>query len=188
MHKRDKVVILFVIAWTGTILLLLAGIIRLPKFFSERETLLNLQNRLADRKAIEARMKGFLTSFQNESETLKTEIFRRENVVSNNTFSPLTEDKIPQFVNELQHLFAEGGAAIINLGYEKRVVQGDFIILPFLAEFRASYQGMRKVLHALESNPAGIRIDEIEFVSLDDEEHMVRIKMACTTRFKIIGQ
>lgn len=188
MLKRNKVIILFILSWVGTVLLLAAGLIRLPTFLDEREKLLNLKAKLADSKSQELKMKVFLDGFKNDTALMKADISKRENLVSKNTFSCRPESSIPEFVNELQQLFSDSGASIINLGYEKREIFNGFVILPFSAEFRASYQGMRKVLHSLETNSAGVLIENLDLLSLDDEEHKVKMKARCTVRFKQIGQ
>ncbi|GAB4272832.1 MAG: hypothetical protein Kow0029_11940 [Candidatus Rifleibacteriota bacterium] len=184
MPKKQKTIILFLVAWIGTGILLIAGLLRLPVFLSEREKLLQLNAKLADSNAIESRMKTFLADFSNDAELLKADISRREKILADNEFKCPSESSIPEFINELQQLFYESGASIINLGYEKREQIESFVILPFSAEIRADYQSMRKVLHALETNPFGIKIDKLKFLSLNDEEHLIRFKVTCSVRFE----
>ncbi len=188
MQKPDKTVILFILSWLGTSLLLIAGLIRLPTFLEERENLIKLKTAISDRRGIEARLKAFLDSFRNETEMMKIEVRKREDAIAARSFQCRSEEQIPDFISELQLIFADAGAAVINLGYEKRVNFGNYIVLPFSAEFRADYQGMRKLLHALETHPAGIIINKLEFVSLNDEEHKVRLKTECSLRFSKIGK
>ena len=164
------------------------GILQLPNFLEEREKILTLTAKLEDRNAIQAKMKFFLDNFKNGTDLLKADIAKREKLIAENAFQCQSESKIPEFINGLQQLFADSGASIINLGYERREKVGDLVVLPFIAEFRAPYQGMRKAIHALETNMAGIRIDSLNFLSLNDEEHMIKINAKCSVRFKSVGQ
>lgn len=188
MRKPEKTLILLALSWLGTGLLLIAGLIRLPTFLEEREKLIGLKNAISDRKSIEMRLKTFVEDFRNETGLLKAEISRREKQIAERSFKCLNEEQIPDFINELQLIFAENDVAIINLGYEKRKTIGNFVLLPFSAEFRADYQGMRKLLHAMETHPAGIIIDKLDFISLNDADHKIRLKTDCSLRFRKIGQ
>ncbi|MFZ5952089.1 MAG: GspMb/PilO family protein [Candidatus Rifleibacteriota bacterium] len=188
MQKPEKAILLLILSWLGTIFLILAIIILLPSFLSERENLIRLRNSIADRHAIETKMKSFLDSFRSESDQIKTEISRREKIITEKAFKCRTEDQIPEFINELQQIFSDTGTSIINLGYQKRNDVGNFLVLPFSAEFKASYESLRKLLHKLETNSAGISIDNLNFISFNDEDHLVRLKADCSLRFRKIGK
>lgn len=188
MPKADKTVLLFALSWLGTVLLLFAGLLRLPTFFSERANLVKLKSAISDRRAIEDKLKKFIADFRNHTDAVKAEISRREKLIADRSFQCRGEEQIPDFISELQLIFADAGAAVVNLGYEKRQSLGNYIVLPFAAEFKADYHGMRKLIHALETHPAGIIINKLEFISLNNEEHKVRLKTECSARFRKIGQ
>jgi hypothetical protein len=73
------------------------------------------------------------------------------------------------------------------LAYKKQEIIGNFIDLPFEAELQCSYEGMRKLVHKLETHNSGIRILETEFLSFDDEVHAIQVKLLCSLRFKKNG-
>ncbi|MGM0600547.1 MAG: hypothetical protein ACQETH_12115 [Candidatus Rifleibacteriota bacterium] len=188
MIKKQKFILLFLFSWAGTILLVLAGVAGLPEFFAKKEQLETLKKKLENRQAIESRMNTFLNRFKNETINLKASIARKKQKLNENEYNCPTEDKIPEFINELQYFYINSGASLINLGYEKRIYKNNFVVLPFVAEFRASYEGFRKVLHQLETHRAGVRIDSLEFISLNDEEHKIKVKTKCSLRFEKIGR
>lgn len=184
MQQHHKNTILFLVAWIGIVTIVIAGLSRLPSFWRESVRLKELSARLNNSKELETRMNSFLENVKNQSASLAAEISSRKEIIEVASFTRLDASLIGSFIENLPQLFADAGVTVTNLGYQPRETKGKFIDLPFTAHLHCTYPGMRKLLHALETRQAGIRIDQLEFINLDDEQHRTRLKLMCRVRFK----
>ncbi len=187
MDKGTKAITLFLCSWIGAILLLFAGAIRLPSFLAERTRLLSLKQKLSDRQTLENIMNGYLKKLSQDIESVNSELEKRRTKIDEANFKCLPNSRISSFLDELQKVFTSPGVSLVDLGYKARLKDDGFVKLPFEARTRCSYQGLRRLIHALETNGAGIKIEKLEFLSLDDEEHQIQLKMNCSVRFEIVG-
>ncbi|MBU1109507.1 MAG: hypothetical protein KKB51_22690 [Candidatus Riflebacteria bacterium] len=177
---------LFILAWAGILLLAVFGISRLPGAWQESSRLSELSSRLNNSKDLENRMNRFLENIKTQAAGIMTEISKRQSKIEATTFSRLNADEISVFIDDLPKLFADAGVTVINLGYRARETIEQFIDLPFDAQIQCDYTSMRHLLHALEKHSAGIRIEQLEFVNLDDDQHRTRLRLQCKVRFKTV--
>lgn len=186
MPLHHKNTILFILAWAGILLLAVFGLSRLPGAWQESSRLLDLSAKLNNSKDIENRMSRFLESIKTQTAGIMSEIDARQSQIEAVTFSRFNANEINLFIDDLPKLFANAGVTVLNLGYHARETVEQFIDLPFDAQIQCDYAGMRRLLHALETHSAGIVIEQLEFVNLDDEQHRTRIQLQCKVRFKAV--
>lgn len=184
MQQHHKNTIVFLVAWIGIVTIVITGLSRLPSFWRESVRLKELSARLNDSKELESRMNEFIENVKVQSASLSVEISRRRAVIDVASFTRLGASAIGNFIENLPQLFADAGVTVTNLGYQARETKGNFVDLPFVVHLQCAYPGMRKLLHALETHQAGIRIDQLEFINLDDDQHRTRLKLVCRVRFK----
>lgn len=183
MNKRKKAVILLVSAWVGMGLILSIGLYMLPTLLNERNRLVEMRRKSSDRDALIEKSRSFSENFVSELERLKAEIDQRMNLLRSTEFTPMRDSLIPKFVNQLGTLFSESGATVLNLAWRPRTTKMGIVTLPFEARIRAAYQDFRVLIHRIESHPAGIKIDQLDFINLDDEANAVQISLSCSVRF-----
>lgn len=188
MNKRVNNLVLTAICWLGTALIAIISLFQLPSFFSERNRISSLNAKLSDQQAIEARLKAFRETFSKDAESLKTDISRRKSIISNASFSCSPASDISLFVDELQKIFSGPEITLANLAYKTRENKGDIIILPFEATFTCSFRGMRELLHAIETHPAGVRIEQLELLQLDFKGIGAQLKLIGSVRFAKLGE
>lgn len=188
MNKRDRNIIIAVFCWTCSAILLIVSLVQVPSFLSERNRMSALKAKLASQIEIETKFKTFRDGFSAEADEVKNDIARREQLISNASFSCLPADKLTQFVDELQKVFSMSGISLEKLAYKTREVKGDFIILPFEANLLCSYKGFRSLLHGLETHPAGIRIEQLEFNQLNFKGLGASLRLTGMVRFKKLGE
>lgn len=188
MSKGDRNIILAVLCWTCSAIFVIISLVQVPSFLSERSRMSSLQKKLSNQIDIETKFKAFRDGFAAETAELKNEIARREQMITNASFSCLPADRLTQFVDELQKVFSISGISLEKLAYKTREVKGDFIILPFEANLLCSYKGFRSLLHGLETHPAGIRIEQLEFSQLNFKGLGANLRLAGIVRFKKIGE
>lgn len=186
MNRREKALILFIASWVGIFLISAAGVLRLPGFLAERARLIELKRKLSDRKALQAKISVFMSDFKARIATLKQDLKKRKGVLDNCRFQSPVESDIPLFIENLQTLFSRQGINLVYLGYQAREEKNGFVKLPFEAKIRCSYKGMRELLYAIETHKTGIILDQIEFITLDDDSHQIQLKLSCSVRFKKI--
>eukprot|EP01156_Anaeramoeba_ignava_P001491 Anaeramoba_ignava/a1485_5.p1 GENE.a1485_5~~a1485_5.p1 ORF type:complete len:188 (+),score=1.89 a1485_5:43-606(+) len=187
MNKRTKVATLLMLSWCGAIMLSTAGILSLPSFFQSKKKLTSLTGKLSNRQVLQKKIQTFLSDFLASTDKIKSRIKNRTAEVNKASFECPANTQISSFIEELQTIFKAQGISLINLAYKKQEIIGNFIELPFEAELQCSYDGMRKLIHKLETHKSGIRILKTEFLTLDDEVHAVKVKMLCSLRFKTNG-
>jgi len=187
MNKRTRNIILLTIFMAISALLALIAIIRVPSYVTERMRLKALQARLDNQIAVETQLKVFQDSFRQSTVSLRESIEARLKQIENASFTCRPESEISLFVEELQAIFSVNGVKIDNLAYKTRQTTVKLVTLPFETSLTCSYAGLRKLLHAIESNPAGISIDQIEFLQLDNKGQGASVKIAGSVRFKKVG-
>lgn len=187
MNKRARNIVLLSIFMVSSAILALVAIIRVPTYVTERMRLKALQNKLDDQIAVETQLKAFRDSFLRETATLRESIETRLKQIENASFTCRAESEISVFVEELQEIFSVDGVTIERLAYKTRQTAGKLVTLPFEANLVCTYQGMRKLLHAIEINPSGISIDQIEFPQLDNKGQGASVKITGSVRFKKVG-
>ena len=185
--KSIKALILLLASWAGILLLLGIAAIRLPHYLSERQRLSNLKTQVSDRQQIENRMNAFIQAFTTRIETLSAALADRQQTLASATFNRLPDTAMSDFIDQLPDMVASAGVRLVNLGYKARENLPGFIDQPFELHFNGRYQQIRRMLHVLETHPAGIRIETLEFVSLDDLNHESQLKLQCRVRFQNDG-
>ncbi|EKD82546.1 MAG: hypothetical protein ACD_39C01222G0004 [uncultured bacterium] len=188
MQHRHKNTLLFLLAWAGILMLTVSGVSRLPAIWQKSTRMIELSAKLNDSKDLEQRMNNFLDRIKTHTASITAEITERQSIIDTATFTRLEADKISSFIDDLPRLFTESDVTVVNLGYQTRETIEQFIDLPFEAHIRSDYAGLRKMLHALETHVAGIRIELLEFINLDDEQHQTRVRLQCRVRFKASEQ
>ncbi|PKL48309.1 MAG: hypothetical protein CVV42_10050 [Candidatus Riflebacteria bacterium HGW-Riflebacteria-2] len=169
-------------------MLAIAGLARLPAIWKESSRLSRLSAELTDTRERENRMNDFIENIRTQAASITSEISARNQIIDNASFTRLGSTDISQFIDELPELFSAAGVKVTNLGYQARETIENFIDLPFVAHIQCNYPGMRRMLHALETHQAGINIEQLEFVNLDDDQHLTKLRLLCRVRFKSVGQ
>jgi len=184
-NTRNILLISFLLVFSG--ILCLVAIFRIPAYVIERSRLKGLQARLDNQLEVESQLKAFREGFSKGTADLRLSIGERLRQIEIASFSCLPESEISSFVEDLQKVFSGNGVNVDKLAYKTRQISGNLVTLPFEASCICSYSGMRKLLHSLETNPAGISIDLIEFLQLDFKGQGASIKITGSARFKKVG-
>ena len=183
MQPRHKNTILFILAWSGIMLLAASSMYFLPSAWQKSSRLIELSAKLDNSIDLEKRMNSYLDNIKAQTASITAEIAERQHKIDIATFTRLQANKISEFIDGLPEIFNKTGVNIVNFGYQTRETVGQFIDLPFEALIQCDYAGMRRMLHSLETHTAGIRIEQLEFINLDDEQHRSRIRLQCRVRF-----
>mgnify|MGYP000972403443 CR=1 FL=1 len=186
-ERKNKATILLLASWAGIVLLLLIISLKLPHYFTESRRLMTLMAQVSDRQQVESRMNAFINAFQFRVKNIDTAIASRQSKIASSTFSRLPESEMSDFIDKLPNMVASAGVRLINLGYKARETLDGYVDQPFDLQFNGRYPEIRQMLHALETHVAGIRIESLEFASLDDINHEAQLKLQCRVRFKTDG-
>ncbi len=183
MEKNSKNVILLLGCWVLTAVLALIALIQLPAWLSERQRLSVLQQQLSNQHEIENRLRAFDDRMGRDIDSLKSQMAEHLAFVDQASFTCFPESEVNRFVEELQDLLARAGVSVENLAYKTRESRGEYAVLPFEIGFVSSFSGMREALYLLETHPAGILIEQLEFGKIDSRLG-AGLKLRCSVRFK----
>ncbi len=181
--KKKKAIVLFIAAWAGVIFLALLLVIKFPSFISETSRLSQRKAQLSDRNNLKARMNSFIEAFKTRAEAIEKDLAVRQKRISTSSFTRFPETALPGFVDNLPKIVASAGVRLANLGYKPRENLEGYVDQAFELSISGRYQQIRKLLYILETHPAGIRIESLEFVSLDNADHEAQINLQCRVRF-----
>lgn len=184
MSSRHYNTYMFLFIWLGVALFLLICLTRLPQYLSERKRLIELSTKLGNNIAIQRELTEFLDDIGRQTDAMNALMASYEQQIDSSEYERLNQSEIRFFIDDLPQLFTNAGAQILNLGYQPRKQLPGFEDLLFEIQLRSDYQSMRRVLYALETNPAGIVIDRLEFLNFDDEMRLTRLQLECSVRFK----
>ncbi|HEY9072103.1 MAG TPA: GspMb/PilO family protein [Candidatus Ozemobacteraceae bacterium] len=183
MDRGDRAVLLFVASCTGILLLLAGGAIWFPKLWSERRQSLEIMSRLQDKQTLETQAQTFFNDLRARGDRFNAELARLESRLEAASFTPRHENAASDFVAELQQVITPPGVTLITLSYQSRILEDQFLTLPFEARFECDYPGLRRLLQTIETHPAGIYIERLEFPSFDNERRRLVLKLSCKVRF-----
>jgi len=186
-ERKNKAIVLLLASWAGIVLLLAIIAIKLPHYLSESRRLMTLMAQVSDRQQIENRMNTFINTFQTRIASINATISARQNRIASSTFSRLPESQLSDFIDKLPDMVGSAGVRLVNLGYKARENLDGYVDQPFELHFNGRYPQIRQMLHALETHHAGIRIESLEFASLDDINHEAQLKLQCRVRFQTDG-
>ncbi len=178
---------LLMASWAGLLLLLAIVAVKLPFYLGEQQRLKALKMQVTNRQEIETRLNAFIDAFKTSIESMNTHIAARKRLIDSSSFLRLPETEMTEFIDNLPRLVASAGVRLVNLGYKAKENHPGFVDQPFELNFNGQYQQMRQMLHALETHPAGIRIENLEFLTLDDINHEAQLRLQCRVRFQING-
>ncbi len=181
--RKNKAIILFLASWAGVSFLALLLTVKFPAFISETRHLTLRKSQLSDRNDLKLRMNSFIEAFKTRAEAIEKDLTARQNRISSTSFSRLPETALPEFVDNLPKMVASAGVRLANLGYKPRENLEGYVDQAFELSISGRYQQIRKLLYILETHPAGIRIESLEFVSLDNADHEAQINLQCRVRF-----
>lgn len=187
MNKRSRVIAVFMSALLVLILMAVVGISNISSFYMENTKLNKIKKTLPDSLMLKAEMDGYKKIFDEQVKKIESEINKRKQDIASTSFVCKPEDKIPEFISDIQTIFNNSGINLDGLGYAKRKKVEGIIFLPFEAQLSCTYTGMRRVLFLLETHNAGIKINKLEIVNYNDENHKIKLKLSCTARFKAVG-
>jgi hypothetical protein len=128
-------------------------------------------------------MQTFLNLVEQQSASITAQIEENTQIIAATAFKRKPVSEIPAFIDDLPDLFSKAGVTVLKLGYQAREKVEEFEDLAFEAHIRCNYYSLRQMLHRMETHATGIRIDQLEFVSLDDEQHQTQVKLVCKVRF-----
>lgn len=181
--RKLKATVLFLASWAGVAFLALLLIIKFPAFISETRQLTLRKSQLSDRNDLKARMNSFIEAFKTRAEAIEKDLTARQNRISTTSFSRFPETALPEFVDNLPRIVASAGVKLANLGYKPRETLEGYVDQAFELSLSGQYKQIRKLLYILETHPAGIRIESLEFVSLNNSDREAQIKLQCRVRF-----
>lgn len=187
IDKREKVTVLFIASWVAVLFLAVLIMIKYPNYTSEKKRLTSLKMQLSDSNELENRMNAFINAFKERVEAISADIADKNGKIAMSSFSRMSEIDLPGFVDALPKLVASTGVKLDHLGYKPKETIENFIEQSFEITFSGKYAQIRQLLHALETHPAGIRIEMLEFVTLDDSNHEAQLRLNCQVRFAIDG-
>ena len=185
--RKNKAIILFLASWAGVAFLALLLIIKLPTFISETRQLTLRKSQLSDRNDLKARMNAFIEAFKTRAEAIEKDLTTRQNRISTTSFSRFPETALPEFVDNLPRMVASAGVKLANLGYKPRETLEGYVDQAFEISLSGKYHQIRKLLHILETHPAAIRIETLEFITLDNSDREAQINLQCRVRFSKYG-
>lgn len=185
--KKSRALILLLASWAGLVFLAAIIAVKLPFYLGEQQRLRTLKTQVTNRQEIEARMNAFIDAFKTRIESINSQIASRRRMAESSTFSRLPATELTEFIDNLPRLVASSGVRLVNLGYKAKENHPGFVDQPFELNFNGQYQQMRQMLHALETHPAGIRIENLEFLTLDDINHEAQLRLQCRVRFQTNG-
>ncbi|HOI89654.1 MAG TPA: hypothetical protein PLK28_03995 [Candidatus Rifleibacterium sp.] len=181
--RKNKALILFLASWAGIVFLALLLTVKLPAFISETRHLTLRKSQLSDRNDLKLRMNAFIEAFKARAEAIENDLTARQNRISASSFTRFPETALPEFVDNLPRMVASAGVKLANLGYKPRENLEGYVDQAFELSLSGQYQQIRKLLYILETHPAAIRIESLEFVTLDNSDHEAQINLQCRVRF-----
>jgi len=184
MTLKEKAAFLWLFSVLGMITVLGLSIIVLPPAMRERGRVSNLRFRLSEKLAEETRAIKLWEEMKKEVEEYRKEVRLIRQRIEIHKFSSKSEKEIPKFIDEIQRIFGESGLNLLQIAYQKRISERGYITVPFEAKFEGKYFKFRNLLGILETHPSGVRIDQLEFIKLDDENHNIQFRIHCSARFK----
>jgi len=168
----------------GVLLLLLGAIAWFPTAWREMGRIRNIQAQLSDTRSLEAEAQQYSQQIQTRVKQVQDRLLTIERHLAVASFSLLPVSQISHTVETLADQFAETGVNIVNMSYKSRIAESGFVTLPFEILIESSYLGLRRLLHLIETHPGHLFLDRLEFVSLDNERHLVQARLACLIRFQ----
>ncbi len=184
MTRGERAILLNAGSLAGVALLLLGAIIWFPATWRELSRIRAIQTQLSDTLSIEVEARTFSNQIKTRVQAVQDRLTTLEQQLDNASFTLLPATKISHTIETLADQFAETGVNIVNMSYKSRIAEEGFITLPFEIFVESSYLGIRKLLHLIETHPAHLFLDRLEFVSLDNDRHLLQARLACLIRFQ----
>ena len=184
MTPKERNALVPLLSVVGSLLVVLSAAILLPPGFKERARIQEMRSRLAADVLEENRAVELLKRVREEDARLRERVAKIRSQVNRSSFEPKGETAISGFVEELQEVMASPGLTVLQVAYRRRERQEGFLVFPFDGQFEATYPAFRRFLQWLESHPTGLRIDELELVSLNNDKRLVQFKIHCSARFR----
>ncbi len=187
MNAKEKAAWLWLLSVLGMIVVLLLGAIILPPAMRERSKISSLRSLLNEKSLEETKAKKLFEDVSRDVELFKTEVDDIRGKIAQSRFRSRSETEIPAFIDELQKILGSPGLTLKQIAYQKRTTDQGFVTLPFDCELEATYPAFRAFIGTIENHPVGLRIDQLEFVRLDNEHHALQLRLKCSARFKANG-
>ena len=183
MTRAERAVVLNIGSIVGIVILALGACLWFPNTWSEISRFAEYRSRLSSKQALEAQAQLVFTKTRDRVAASADTIAAKHHQLASQAWKLKPISELDEFVANLAELFSQSGVTERGLSYQSRVREPGFLTLPFQVEVEGGYEVFRKFLYLIETHPAGIFIDRLEFLSFDNERHQVRARIACLVRF-----
>lgn len=185
MNLRERNALIWMISMTGIGVILLLDIILLPPAVQRYNQLWNMRSQVAGKSTEEYQAARIASNVQEEAMAFKQQVERIERDIEMSHFESKGEADIPVFIESIQKLFSGPGLKLQQIAYQSKIRENGFVTFPFDSSVEASYGGLRNLIENILAHPAAIHIDSLEFLRLDNDSHLIHVKIRCSARFRI---
>lgn len=182
MNKRYRNLTLKTLGLAVILLLTGVGLLRLPGLWVQTRQFNAVRQQLQEPLRLRKKLDDFRVSYASQTAAIRAELEQQQRSAAASFTCPAVAE-IPMLVENLENTIVNSGVTLEHLGYKAREQRDGLVILPFEAVFSATYPDLRRLLHAIETHPAGIRIEQLEFRRFDAVAGFVQAHLSGSVRF-----
>lgn len=184
MTKREKHALVLLLSIVGILAVGLLDVTLLPPAYQRLSHVRQLRSQVSSKAAEESQATKMSSEVQEELAGFKQDLDQIEKDLVKYRFEPKMEGEIAAFIKDIQKIFAGTGLKLEQIAYQSKTRENGFVTFPFDCSVEASYYGFRKLLETIQTHPTGIHVDRLEFLRLDNEHHLMHIRIRCSARFR----
>lgn len=184
MTDREKSVWVLLLSIAGIVLVVSFCAWRFPAMVREKVTLDTARANVEATMVAESQSSDQLARSKADAADLNEQARKKRQELAAASFTPRLESKIPDFIEQLQGVFSREGLKMTDMTYKQKTREKEFVTLPFQMRFQAPYRVFKEFLFSLETFQDALRIDRLEILKLDDEQHQVNFSVSCSMRFR----
>ena len=184
MTFRERNALIWMISMLGIGVILLLDVILIPPAYQRYSQLWDMRSHLSGKSTEEYQAARIASNVSEEANLFRKDLEEIQGRIEQARFESKGESEIPAFIDSIQKLFSGHGLRLQQIAYQSKVRENGLLTFPFDASVEATYGGLRNLVESLLAHPAAIHIDHLEFLRLDNEFHLIHVRIRCSARFR----
>lgn len=184
MNLRERNALIWMISLSGIAIILVLDLLLLPPAVQRYNQLWNMRSLVSEKSGEEALASRNASEVREAIALLEKDLEQKQQEIEKARFQSKGESEIPQFIESIQKMFSGPGLKLQQIAYQSKVRGNGFLTFPFDSSVEATFVGLRTLVKSIMEHPAAIHIDQFEFLRLDNELHLIHVKIRCSARFR----